>query len=101
DATWVNAKPAGGPWTPFDAATWGDVIMAGLDPVAIDYWAAKNVLMPLAREAGHKELASIDPDNTVDRTFGKWLRLAMGELNNAGFQTTVDEKRMNIFVVEA
>ncbi|HEX7475259.1 MAG TPA: DUF362 domain-containing protein [Dehalococcoidales bacterium] len=101
DATWVNAKPAGGPWTPFDAATWGDVIMAGTDPVAIDYWAAKNVLMPLAREAGHKELASIDPDNTADKTFGKWLRLAMGELNKAGFQTTVDEKRMNIFVVEA
>ncbi len=101
DATWVNAKPAGGPWTPFDAATMGDVIVAGLDPVAIDYWAAKNILMPLAREAGYPDLSPIDPDNVAEKTFGRWLRLAMEELNSAGYSTTVDEQRMNVFVAES
>ncbi len=98
DATWVNAKPAGGPWTPYEAATRGDIIVGGLDPVAIDYWAAKNILMPLAREAGHKDLSSIDPDNVRDKTFGNWLRLAMNELNAAGHAVTVDESRMNVFL---
>ena len=50
DAIWVNAKPTGGPWTPYDAAVWADVVLAGTDPVALDYWGAKHILMPLARE---------------------------------------------------
>jgi hypothetical protein len=100
DAIWVNAKPAGGPWTTYDSAAWGDVILAGTDPVALDYFGAKHILMPLAREAGHQDLAVIDPDNTKEKNFGHWIRLASLRLCTAGFNTTFDEQQMNVIVVE-
>ena len=100
DAIWVNAKPAGGPWTPYDAAVWADVLLAGTDPVALDFWAAKNILMPLAREAGYGDLSKIDPENTTEKNFGHWLRLASLRICTAGFTTTFDEKQMNVHVLE-
>jgi hypothetical protein len=100
DAIWVNAKPAGGPWTPYDAAQWGDILLAGTDPVALDYFGAKHILMPLAREAGHIDLSSIDPDNTTEKNFGHWMRLASLRLCTSGFNTTFDEQQMNVVVVE-
>ena len=100
DAIWVNAKPAGGPWTPYDCSTWGDVILAGTDPVALDVWAARHVLMVLAKEAGHTKLDLIDPDYHVDKSFGQWLRLAHGEIKKAGYRTTLDEAQMNVFISE-
>jgi len=100
DAIWVNAKPAGGPWTAYDSAVWGDVILAGTDPVALDYFGAKHILMPLAREAGHNDLTVIDPDNTTEKNFGHWIRLANLRLCTAGFNTTFDEQQMNVIVVE-
>jgi hypothetical protein len=100
DAIWVNAKPAGGPWTPYYAAQWGDILLAGTDPVALDYFGAKHILMPLAREAGHIDLSSIDPDNTTEKNFGHWMRLASLRLCTSGFNTTFDEQQMNVVVVE-
>ena len=100
DATWVNAKPGAGPWTPYDAATWGDVILAGIDPVAVDIWAARHVLMTLAREAGQTKLDSIDPDNKAGKTFGQWLSLAAAEIKKSGYKAALDETQMNVFVSE-
>lgn len=100
DAIWVNAKPAGGPRTPYDAAHWADVLLAGTDPVALDYWGAKHVLMPLANQAGYSDLSTIDPDNITEKRFGHWLRLASLRMCTAGFNTTFDERRMNIIVLE-
>jgi hypothetical protein len=100
DATWVNAKPGTGPWTPYDAATWGDVILAGTDPAAIDIWAARHVLMTLAKEAGQNKLDSIDPDNKSGKSFGQWLTLAAAEINKAGYKAALDESQMNVFVSE-
>jgi hypothetical protein len=57
-------------------------------------------LMPLAREAGHSDLSKIDPENTTEKNFGHWLRLASLRICTAGFTTTFDEKQMNIHVVE-
>jgi hypothetical protein len=98
DAIWVNAKPAGGPWTPYEAATQSGVIAAGIDPVAIDYWSAKNILMPLAKEKGYDGLPSIDPDNPDNKCFGRWLRLAMEEIKRSGYQATNDESRINVYL---
>jgi hypothetical protein len=100
DAVWVNARPGGGPWTPYDAAIWADVLLAGTDPVALDFWGAKHILMPLAREAGHNDLSKIDPENTTEKNFGHWLRLASLRICAAGYTTTFDEKQMNIHAVE-
>lgn len=98
DAIWVNANPGLGPMTPYDAATRANVIAASRDPVALDYWTAKHILLQAAQNAGYTATSSMDPDNMSTSSFGQWLRLSMQELNRAGYQATVDEARMNVYV---
>ena len=98
DALWINANPAAGPRAPYDVATKTNVIAASTDPVALDYWAAKNVLLPASRGKGYSDVSPMDPDYLATGSFGQWLRLSMEELNLAGYQTTVDETRMNVYV---
>jgi hypothetical protein len=97
DAIWVNAAPGRGPQTPYAEASRVNIIAAGRDPVALDYWAAKNILMPAAAKLGFTHLDSLDPDVTRGG-FGKWLRLSMKELQRAGFTSTVDMEGVNITV---
>ncbi|HEY0193273.1 MAG TPA: DUF362 domain-containing protein [Kofleriaceae bacterium] len=78
-AEWVAIRPAAD-------ATWDDdamdarlaaesahranTIIAGADPVAIDYWAAKNVLTPIATELGARgrgQFDVTDPDSKLSR----------------------------------
>ncbi len=99
DAIWVNANPAGGPITPYNAATRVGVIAASTDPVALDYWAAKHILLQTAKLKGYSGLNSLDPDNTAPGSFGYWLRLSMQEIGRAGYQTRVDESYMNVYVI--
>jgi len=101
DAIWVNARPQGGPGTRYDAAERINVIVGGTDPVALDYWAAKHILMQVAREKGYDNIARIDPDNVSPRSFGHWLRLSMEEIKRAGYPTAIDELRMSVHVSEA
>jgi hypothetical protein len=98
DAIWVNASPGRGPGTPYEAATRTNVITASTDPVALDYWAAKNILMPTARHLGYRAVSSLDPDNVTSHSFGQWLRLSMAELSRAGYQATVDGAGMNVYL---
>ncbi len=97
DAIWVNANPGSGPSSPYAQATRLDTVMAGTDPVALDYWASKHVLMQAARLKGHSDLSKIDPDNTEEGSFGNWLRLSAEELADAGHRFTLDEERMNVY----
>lgn len=98
DAIWVNANPSKGPGTTYGAATRTNTIAASTDPVALDYWAAKNILIPTANHLGYSAVSSIDPDNTTPHSFGQWLRLSMEEIARAGYQATVDETHMNVYV---
>jgi len=99
DAIWVNAIPLGGPRTRYNDATRTNVIAAGTDPVALDYWAAKHILIEAAQSRGATNVASMDPDNTASRSsFGHWLRLSMEEITKAGHQATVDEVAMTVHV---
>ncbi len=98
DAIWINANPGGGPETSYAEAARVNVIMASTDPVALDYWAAKHVLMQAAQILGFRNLASINPDNTASNSFGKWLRLSMQEIQKAGYQATANEDQMNVYV---
>ena len=97
DAIWVNARlgSQAGPSTPYQRATRVDVIAASTDPVALDHWASKHILMEAAPDG---DKASIDPDNEQPGSFGVWLRLSMDEIMRAGYQATVDEDRMNVYV---
>jgi uncharacterized protein (DUF362 family) len=98
DAIWVNANPRGGPSTSYGDASHTGIIAASIDPVALDYWAAKDILMPAAREKGYDDLESLDPDNTSPGSFGEWLRLSLAEIQKAGYRATISEKSMNVYL---
>ena len=108
DAIWINANPwpsaYTGPSTPYSIATRVNVLMASTDPVALDYWAAKHVLVQAAGLIGYDDTHTLDPDN-IDRdglaeAFGVWLNLSKNELVAGGYDVTTDENRMNIYVRE-
>lgn len=101
DAIWINATPGGGPLTPYANASRVNIIAAGRDPVALDYWAAKNILVPAAKKLGYKNVDCLDPDVARSGYFGSWLRLSMKELQRAGYPSTVDMDAVNITVSSA
>ena len=98
DAIWVNANPGRGPSSTYQEAIRLNTVMACVDPVALDHWASKNVLMQAARLKGHRDLSKIDPDNPEPGSFGGWLRLSMEELRKAGHEVTIDEDRVNVYI---
>lgn len=98
DAIWINANPRGGPGTSYGDASYTGMIAASIDPVALDYWAAKNILMPAAREKSYDDLESLDPDNTSPGSFGSWLRLSSAEIQKAGHRATVSEESINVYL---
>ncbi|NHJ48977.1 MAG: DUF362 domain-containing protein [Asgard group archaeon] len=106
DAIWVNANPNSafftGPWCIYNAATRVNILMASQDPIALDYWAAKHVLMQAAKQIGHNNLESIDPSssNTNGRlieAFGTWLNHSRDEFLRKGVNVTLDENEINVY----
>ncbi|MFX0078467.1 MAG: DUF362 domain-containing protein [Candidatus Hermodarchaeota archaeon] len=109
DAIHINPNPYPsiwcGPATNYDGATRVNIIMASTDPVALDYWAAKYVLMPTAEVNGHEDLRAIDPDNMERRTgltdaFGVYLNNTKLELIRNGYTVTTNLNRMNVFITQ-
>ena len=110
DAIWINANPCRGPVTSYGAATRVNVIAASTDPIALDSWAARSILIPAARAKGYP-VSTLDPDNMTamcpdavtagySGSFGHWLELSMAEIRNAGYPATMDAGSMNVYVVE-
>jgi hypothetical protein len=116
DMVWVNAHPVEssinrGPWSRYSSASATDIIGASIDPVALDYWSAKNVLIPTAQYLNYSSYSSIDPDYEpisehvrypyvqLEESFHTYLRLSMNQLKDAGFQVTMNPSEMNVFVV--
>ncbi|NHJ46631.1 MAG: DUF362 domain-containing protein [Asgard group archaeon] len=105
DAIWINANPApsigNGPSTGYGDATRVNIIMASLDPIALDYWAAKHILLQAAILTEETGTHTISPDNTLrsglEEAFGVWLNLSKSELLLAGYNVTSNESEMNIF----
>jgi hypothetical protein len=98
DAIWINATPGNGPGTTYSEAINTNIIAASTDPVALDYWATKHVLLKTAQLQKHKLPLSMNPDDEAAASFGKWLRLSMREIIKAGYHTTMDEDQMNVYV---
>jgi hypothetical protein len=116
DMVWVNANPLEssfdrGPWSTYTAASATDIIGASVDPVALDYWSAKNVLVPTAQYLEYTEYSSLDPDYEpisehiyapavqMEESFHNYLEYSMNEMKDAGLQVTMNETEMNVFVV--
>ncbi|MFX0066644.1 MAG: DUF362 domain-containing protein [Candidatus Hermodarchaeota archaeon] len=108
DAIWVNANPypsgSTGPNTDYSQATRVNVLLAGIDPVALDYWAAKYVLVTTASLTGYDDIHTLDPDNSersgLAEAFGTWLNLTKNELVRGSYNVTTNEKQMNVHVYQ-
>ena len=109
DAIWVNANPYPsfhcGPPTDYSEATRINVLMASTDPIALDYWAARHVLMQTAELIGYTDTHTLDPENTAAsgliEAFGVWLPLSEAELIQNGYTVTCDESRMNVYILQS
>ncbi|MCE7741306.1 MAG: DUF362 domain-containing protein [Candidatus Heimdallarchaeota archaeon] len=105
DAIWINAHPetssAEGPGTDYDEATRVNMILASLDPIALDYWAAKNILLNASKLSGYSDPYSLDPDSTnsdgLSEAFGIWLNNSLEEFVREGYVFTIIETHMNIY----
>jgi len=113
DMIWINANPLEsstmrGPWGYYDYTTFTDIIGASQDPVALDYWSSKNVLIPTAR-INYDSYSSLDPDyepvspqytgpDQMDESFHNYLRRSKDVLVDAGLQATMNQTEMNVFV---
>ncbi|MHA2361327.1 MAG: DUF362 domain-containing protein, partial [Candidatus Thorarchaeota archaeon] len=114
DMIWVNAHPmessaSRGPWSAYSAARFTDIIGVSQDPIALDYWASKNVLCQTAEYLNFTLYSSLDPDyeplsnqlygtEPMDESFHNYLDRSRIVLDNAGFQVTMNETEMNVFV---
>jgi len=89
DCIWVLAIPGAGPSATYAQATGCDKLMAGTDPVALDAWAVKFILMPKIIAAGYTEpaYAAQNPDNP-DGAFRRYLDRTMNQLLLADIPAT-------------
>ncbi|MBP7147545.1 MAG: DUF362 domain-containing protein [Acidobacteria bacterium] len=92
DATWINANPYSGPATSYGGATRKDMLVASTDPVALDIWAVKNILVPGFVENGYSPpwpTPSADPDDPSS-AFRRYLDRSMNFILEKGYQVTND-----------
>ncbi len=90
DALWINADPNTGPATPYAGATRRDELVASLDPVALDLWSVKNILIPGFISNGYAApwpAPSADPDLPTS-AFRTYLDNSMNQLLAAGHEVT-------------
>ena len=97
DAIWVSQSSLKG--FPSSRTTRVNQILASLDPVALDYWAAKYILYPIDKnERHHPDFQNID----------KWLNDAKDIINERGGlrcfpqktgnqNVTKDESQMTVY----
>ncbi|MGY5854311.1 MAG: DUF362 domain-containing protein [Candidatus Thorarchaeota archaeon] len=113
DMTWVNANPLestywSGPWSYYDTATYANIVGISQDPVALDYWASKNILIPTAQYLEFENYSSLDPDyaplsdpwrsQEMDESFHNYLQRSMNELTDNGYQATMNQSEINVHV---
>ena len=95
DAIWIS--PRSGPRVSYSQAVENNMIAASIDPIALDYWSAKNILMKVAKSENNPYADSMNPDIARRGSFGYWLRLSMDELNKAGYETTLGDENIRVF----
>jgi uncharacterized protein (DUF362 family) len=98
DAIWINANPSSGPSTPYSVATRCDELVASLDPVALDIWSVKNILIPAFLDNGYSPpwpAPSADPDDPSS-AFRTYLDNSMHQLLDAGVAVTNDLAQIDV-----
>jgi hypothetical protein len=64
-------------------------IAASTDPVALDYWASKNILMPATKSLGYTSYSSMNPDSTTSRIHD-CLNNSKNVLTQYSYQSTIN-----------
>jgi hypothetical protein len=101
DAIYVNSTCGKGPSCSLDDATQLNLVMASTDPVALDYWATKNVLMEVAKQQDQTDLSKFDLDNTEPGSHGEWMKKSVAEMQKAGLPFTDNMNRVNVYKTSA
>ncbi len=99
DSIWINADPYSGPATSYGGATRRDELVASTDPVAVDIWAATNILIPAFLDNGYLPPWP-DPDATPDdpnSDFRTYLDQSMSAILAAGFDATNDFGQIDVY----
>ena len=100
DCIWILARPGFGPPAPYETATRRDQLVASTDPIALDVWAVKHIMIPQIIEDGFTFDSyhwTQDPDNP-DSDFRRYLDRSMNEMLLAGMDTTNDVEAINLHV---
>jgi len=107
DAVWVSPSHPQGPAGPYSLAVRTDILLAGTDPVALDYYAGKHVLYPVSGYGRH------DPDTPYNEgtnpyhdgttntgyaynAFRIMLESNAAALQSGGHDVTLDPSRMTV-----
>ncbi len=113
DMTWVNPGPLestywSGPWSYYTTSSFTDIVGVSQDPIALDYYASKNVLIPTAQYLEYDNYSSLDPDyeplsepfrdQEMDDSFHNYLRRSMIELQRYGYQVTMNQSEISVHV---
>jgi uncharacterized protein (DUF362 family) len=99
DCIWVLARPGYGPSASYTQSSRRDQLVAGFDPVALDAWAVKNILVPqiTANGYGPGQYPAQDPDNPAS-TFRLYLDRSMNEMLVAQIPCTNDYQAVRLWV---
>jgi len=115
DAVWSNPDLYSGPGSTYEEAVQTAKLMASTDPIALDYYASKHVLLPVSGYARH------DPDNAnaenpgVDNLYfdgtpcygypynalHQMLSSSAAVMKAAGFHVTMDPGRISVHTARA
>ncbi len=90
DAIYVSFRPGNGPDVQYSGTSYAGIVAASTDLVALDFWAAKHILMPQAAEEGYPT-NMFNPDVALaPLPFAKYLDKSMVILQESGFSVTTD-----------
>ncbi len=98
DCIWINANPNSGPQTTYAGATRRDELVGGVDPVAIDIWSVKNILIPGFLANGFNPpwpYPSADPDDP-NSMFRQYLDHSLSYLLAAGYEATNNLSQIDV-----
>jgi len=104
DAIYINANSdrsiRQGASSDYDKATFTKNILASTDPIALDYYAAGEVLYPVMQNSDGEIKQIYDRDSIEPGSFGYWLRLSMCQLQKYGYDVVMDEDKIDVHIVD-
>ena len=98
DAIYINANCGRGPSCSYDEATQVKMVIASVDPFALDTWATREVIMKAASLQGQSDLTSFDPHSTDAGSFGEWMRKSLEITTRSGLLFTNNPQRISVYI---